>query len=234
MSESDLYGPIKDWFEAKGFEVRGEVNHCDLVAKRDKDVIIVELKVKPSLKIIYQAIDRFALTEAVYIGLPGIQGRGRNFRSFKKVLRRLGVGLLLVHTSTLGHRVEQAFGPTPVRPRSSKRRTAALIKEFDGRGGLDNVGGSAASPLVTVYREDALLIFAFLEALGSASPKTLRSSGCSLRAGQILRDNHYHWFEKVQRGVYRLDAAASIEVPKAYPELMTRCRAHCNALLAAD
>lgn len=233
MSESDLYGPIKDWFEIKGFEVRGEVNHCDLVAKRDDDVIIVELKIKPSLKILYQAVDRFALTETVYIGLPGHQGRGKNFRSFKKVLKRLGVGLFLVHTSTLGHRVEHAFGPAPVKARSSKRRTAALIQEFDGRGGIDNVGGSAAAPLVTVYREDAMLIFAFLEVLGSASPKALKASGCPERTGEILRANHYQWFEKVQRGIYRLDDAASTAVPNAYPELLARCRAHRRTLLAA-
>jgi hypothetical protein len=233
MPESDLYGPIKDWFEVKGFDVRGEVNHCDLVAKRNDDVIIVELKVKPSLKILYQALDRFALTERVYIGLPGNQGRGKNFRAFKKVLRRLGVGLFLVHASTLGHRVEHAFGPMPVKARSSKRRTAALIREFDGRGDIDNIGGSAAAPVVTVYREDALLIFAFLEILGTASPKALRASGCSERTGEILRANHYHWFEKVERGIYRLNNTASNEVAHAYPELLTRCRALCKTLLAA-
>ena len=58
MLETDLYLPLKTWFENQGFEVRGEVNHCDLVAQRGDDLVVVELKLKPSLKLLYQAADR--------------------------------------------------------------------------------------------------------------------------------------------------------------------------------
>jgi len=70
MLETDLYGPLKTWFEDQGFLVRGEVLHCDLVAQKGDDLVVVELKLKPSLKLLYQATDRLQLTDEVYIALP--------------------------------------------------------------------------------------------------------------------------------------------------------------------
>ena len=69
MLETDLYGPLKTWFEDQGFLVRGEVLHCDLVAQKGDDLVVVELKLKPSLKLLYQATDRLQLTDEVYIAL---------------------------------------------------------------------------------------------------------------------------------------------------------------------
>ena len=38
MKETDLYNPIKVFFEAKGYEVKAEVTDCDVVAlKKDED-----------------------------------------------------------------------------------------------------------------------------------------------------------------------------------------------------
>ena len=45
MKETDLYNPIKVFFEAKGYEVKAEVTDCDVVAlKKDEEPIIIELK----------------------------------------------------------------------------------------------------------------------------------------------------------------------------------------------
>ena len=47
MKETDLYNPIKVFFEAKGYEVKAEVTDCDVVAlKKDEEPIIIELKKK--------------------------------------------------------------------------------------------------------------------------------------------------------------------------------------------
>ncbi|MDT2304378.1 hypothetical protein P7H21_10960 [Paenibacillus larvae] len=44
-SETELYGPVKHFWEQRGYEVKGEVKHCDLVAmKGDGPPIIIELK----------------------------------------------------------------------------------------------------------------------------------------------------------------------------------------------
>ena len=224
MLETDLYSPLKTWFEDQGFEVRGEVNHCDLVAQKGDDLVVVELKLKPSLKLLYQATDRLQLTDEVYIGLPAPTKNRKALKAFQKLLKNLGIGLLLVHTSSLGRRIEQALPASKIPNRRSRRKALALTKEFSGRGETDNLGGTASKKILTVYREDALLIVAFLENLEIASPKELVAKGCATRAGQILRDNHYGWFERVKRGHYSLSANASDIVTASFPEVLSRCR----------
>jgi hypothetical protein len=235
MFETDLYGPVKIWFEDQGFKVRGEVLHCDLVAQKGDDLVVVELKLKPSLKLLYQATDRLQLTDEVYIALPAPTKKRKALKSFQKLLQNLGIGLLLVQTSSLGHRIIQALPPSKIPHRRSRRKALALTKEFSGRGQSDNLGGTASRKILTVYREDALLIVAFLENLEIASPKKLVMLGCATRAGQILRDNHYGWFERVKRGHYTVSAHASEEVTASFPEVLSSCRLIVqSASLAAE
>lgn len=44
--ETELYSPVKAFFEQRGFDVKAEVRHCDLVGVRsDQDEpLIVEMK----------------------------------------------------------------------------------------------------------------------------------------------------------------------------------------------
>ena len=44
FSEFELYEPVKDFFENLGYSVMGEVKNCDIVAKKDDDIIICEIK----------------------------------------------------------------------------------------------------------------------------------------------------------------------------------------------
>ena len=44
LAETELYQPIKERFERAGFDVKGEVEGCDLVAVRDGEIVVVELK----------------------------------------------------------------------------------------------------------------------------------------------------------------------------------------------
>ena len=45
MPEADLYGPIKRFLEAQGYEVKGEIGPCDVMAVRgDEGPVVVELK----------------------------------------------------------------------------------------------------------------------------------------------------------------------------------------------
>src|SRR5262245_57371092 len=61
--EASLYGPVKRFLEAQGFEVKGEVRGCDLVARRgDEPPVIVELKLRFTLALVLQGIDRLALS----------------------------------------------------------------------------------------------------------------------------------------------------------------------------
>ena len=52
--------------------------------------------------------------------------------------------------------VEIVEEPVPYRPRPAKLRALRLKDEFDRRLGDANIGGAAATPVVTAYRQDAL------------------------------------------------------------------------------
>ena len=59
--ETSLYGPLKRYFNDKGFIVKGEVANADLVAlpnefNKKSEPIIVELKIGFSLSLFHQAI----------------------------------------------------------------------------------------------------------------------------------------------------------------------------------
>ena len=56
---------------------------------------------------------------------------------------------------------------------------------------------------MTAYRQQALACAALLSA-GSGSPRDLRTVAPD--AGRILLRNVYGWFERTQRGVYKLTA----------------------------
>jgi hypothetical protein len=76
--ETDLYGPVKAYLEGQGFEVKAEVGAADVVACRpEEDPLIVELKTGFSLTLFHQAVQRQAVSEAVYLAVP--RGRGRGF-----------------------------------------------------------------------------------------------------------------------------------------------------------
>jgi len=71
MKESDLYLPLKLYLEEQGYEVKGEVKDCDVMAVREQEEpVIVEFKLSINLSVVLQAVDRLSLSSKVYIGLP--------------------------------------------------------------------------------------------------------------------------------------------------------------------
>jgi len=50
LYEVDLYKPVKDYFTSEGYDVYGEVNDCDVVAVKEDELIIVELKLRLNLE----------------------------------------------------------------------------------------------------------------------------------------------------------------------------------------
>jgi len=79
-----------------------------------------------------------------------------------------------------------------------------LLKEFAGRSGDYNVGGSLRRKLVTAYRERAIQCALALACRGRLAPREVKAlTGCA-NADRMLRDNHYGWFRNPERGVYEL------------------------------
>ena len=69
--EAALYAPVKAFLQRQGYVVRGEVRGCDLVARRgNEEPVIVELKLRFTLSLLFQGIDRLALSPLVYLAVP--------------------------------------------------------------------------------------------------------------------------------------------------------------------
>ena len=208
MSEVELYSPIKRFLEAQGYSVKGEIGACDIVAVRgDEGPVVVELKERLTLALILQAVDRLRISDAVYIAFRIGKGHSASWRSRKKqvtsVLRRLGLGLLTV--SERGD-VVAVLDPAPYRPRPDVRRRTRLLREFAERVGDPEAGGSASRPRLTAYRQDALRCARELADAGVLKLSDIRERTGVARAGPIVRDNHYGWFERVKTGYYDLSA----------------------------
>ncbi|MDJ0705387.1 MAG: DUF2161 family putative PD-(D/E)XK-type phosphodiesterase [Leptolyngbyaceae cyanobacterium MO_188.B28] len=206
MAEVELYGPIKRFLEAQGYSVKGEIGQCDIVAVRgDEDPVVVELKERLNLSLILQAVDRLTLSQAVYIAFRIGKGQSAAWRSRRKqvmsLLRRLGLGLLTV--SPEGN-VTPVLDPSPYRPRSNAQRRERLLKEFAERVGDPEVGGSTSRQRLTAYRQDAIRCAREIDKAGVLKVSVIRDRTGVPRAGAILRDNHYGWFERVKTGHYNL------------------------------
>ena len=211
--EEDLYAPVKSYLEGQGYEVKAEVNGCDLVARRgDEPPVIVELKTGFTLPLVLQGVDRLALSDDVYlaVGVPAKPAAGslwrRERRSILKLCRRLGLGLLAVHEPTASKPalVEPMLDPAPYQPRPNKRRQGRLLREFAHRVGDPNTGGVSKRPIVTAYRQDALRCAAHLGTSGPTKASEVKAATGVEGAARLMRNDVYGWFERVERGVYAL------------------------------
>jgi len=226
--ETALYEPVKKFLESQGYEVKGEVRGCDLVARRgDEPLIIVELKLRFNLGLVLQGIDRLALTERVYVAVPrpNRRTRGRRFApdrpEIRRLCRRLGLGLMVVGSSRKS--VEILEEPVPYRPRQAKGRAFRLVDEFARRVGDANIDGTVGVPLVTAYREDALRCAQMLATSGPMHLRALRTLAGVPAAARILQRNVYGWFARIERGTYGLTAEGSRAVTRfsdAIPDLL--------------
>jgi hypothetical protein len=208
-AEAALYPPVKAFLERQGYEVKGEVRGCDLVARRgDEPPVIIELKLRFNLPLVLQGIDRLALTERVYLAVPRVGTQVRRGAlaperpEIRKLCRRLGLGLILVGLSR--KTVEILEDPVPYRPRQAKSRALRLMDEFSRRIGDANIGGTAGAPLVTAYRQDALRCARALAQSGPMRVGALRVAAGVPRAARILQRNIYGWFDRIARGTYGL------------------------------
>lgn len=214
-NETELYAPVKRFLEALGYDVKAEIGPADVVAVRrdvaaedETNPVIVELKTSFSLTLLRQAVARLALTDTVYVAVPRPKGRGmRAFRGNVQLCRRLGVGVLTVRLRD--GLVEVHADPGPYQPRRSTARRRRLLGEFARRQGDPNLGGTQGTRM-TAYRQDALRCAAFLKANGPSRGAQVAAGAGVPHATRLLRDNHYGWFERIDRGVYGLATPSSI------------------------
>jgi hypothetical protein len=202
MHETSLYPTVKRFLEAAGFSVKGEVDGCDVVAVYDTEpqrLAIVEMKRGFSLDLLLQATDRMRTADEMWLAVPATRhGRDRDPR-VHRLCRLIGFGLMAVDVAR--NRVEVLAEAGPYRPRLDQRRRVRLLDEYKRRRGDPSPGGSVRQPIMTAYRQQALACAAMLQAC-PARPRDLRVVAPD--AGRILVSNVYGWFERMERGVYRL------------------------------
>jgi hypothetical protein len=216
MPEADLYAPIKRFLEAQGYEVKGEIGPADVVAVRGHESpVVVELKERFSLDLVLQAVDRLAVTDTVYVAFRIGKDQSAAWRTRRRqvvgLLRRLGLGLLTVSTRA---NVVAVLDPAPFRPRGSARRRNRLLREFAERIGDPEAGGSVSRERLTAYRQDSLRCARELAGVGTLKVSDLRDRTGVSRAGPILRDNYYGWFERVAIGHYALSPKGQRELSR--------------------
>ncbi len=200
MKESELFEPVKQYFAEQGFSVDAEVRNCDVVALRDDELIVTELKTSLNLTLLVQATQRQKITNDVYIAIPAPKKETKQWRASAQIVKRLGLGLLVVSVSPLGRWAYLKYEPDH-KGRLNQRMRGAVLKEFTSRGTRLNVGGVTGTPIITAYRETALCIATMLEVAGPLPPRKVAKL-CGEKTGSILLKNHYGWFERVDRGVY--------------------------------
>ncbi|NOY08682.1 MAG: hypothetical protein GXP33_07550 [Spirochaetes bacterium] len=224
--ETDLFKPVKSYLEHNGYKVHAEVDRCDVVAEREGKLTIVELKKHFSVALLAQAVERQRITDRVYVAVPVPDGRTVpfNYSGMVLLLKRLEIGLLLVHISDTAFKVEAALHPSHYNVLKDRKRQRTVTREIKGRVGEYNTGGSrAADKQITLYRQNTVQVALYLNILGPSSPAALRSAGTCQKTGSILRKNYYGWFIKPARGLYELSKKGREDL-NDYPELSSYYR----------
>lgn len=110
MTEARMFLPVKRWLRRQGFQVFGEIElplfyrSIDVVARRDQDLVCIELKLNLTKKVIHQAAPCQLVTERAYVG---VHSRPRSLDQCRKV----GLGVLRIH----GAQVDVLLEPTTKR-----------------------------------------------------------------------------------------------------------------------
>jgi len=284
VRETELYPPVKNFFEMRGCEVKAEVRGCDLVAVHpaDQAMTIVEMKRIFTLPLLLQGVDRQRTGAFVWLAVERNRAKrgahNQRYHELTALCRRLRLGFMTVTfyktkppvvevwcepgiavamagaASSAGASdaagmslgagaigvpgasgadgaigapgvTDQAgaaamvaaeaagaygddLGAAPV-ARRSRKAADRLMREFAGRSGDYNTGGSTRRKLVTAYRERSLQCALALHCHGPSAPRQVRDwTGCA-NPGTLLRDNVYGWFARVEKGVYRLTPAGA-------------------------
>lgn len=203
--EHELYEPVKKLLVRQGFRVQGEVKSLDVMGIKNEETVGVELKLAVNLKLILQAVDRLKLVDAVYIALPqaSLKAQKSQYPLLIGLLRKLEIGLITVQGDQAVVVVEAKPFHTEQSRLRNRRRSASLIKEFLGRGDVEQRGGVQGQRM-TAYRLRVIKLQQAMQPEALYTPKQLKQLTGIDDAYSIVHHNYYGWFKKVKRGHYAL------------------------------
>jgi hypothetical protein len=208
MLEQQLFQPIKDLFESDGFKVDGEVKKIDMVCVKNDVFVAIELKKELNLKVITQASLRQKTMDIVYIGIYSPKSLfNKNFKEKLYLLKRLGIGLIIVSPKSLQVSVYQdpIVSDISKYQYSNKKKRDQTINEMHNRKLKNNVGGVSKTKIMSSYREDCLLVLNAIKDFESASGKQIKEITSVSKSTNIMYKNYYGWFEKVKKGLYKIN-----------------------------
>lgn len=224
--ETNLFEPVKEYLESFGYTINAEVKDCDVTAVKDDEIVIVELKKIMNLSLVYQVIERKKITHFVYAAIPIEEMKKKDFKKFLNLMKTLEVGLMLVNLNSKINKIKILNYPKIVERRKNNKKRAILISEIEKRSGNFNIGGSTRKTIVTAYREEVLLIACILFEK-PLSIKEIKEKSENTKTSSILNKNYYNWFEKVERGIYKLNENG-YEAIKTYKDITDKIFENLN------
>jgi hypothetical protein len=215
MLEIELYKPIQSFLSEQGYTVRGEIGAIDVFAMKGEHSIAVELKTSISLKLVYQAVERQKVADAVYVAVPksAIKTHQDGYKSFTLLLRRLSIGLLVIHADQVEVVLDAKDYDLSASIRRSTKKKERLIHEFTHLKNNVNIGGKRGKKM-TLYKEKVIKIANVLLENPVLSPKQIKSFTQIEEVSSILQKNYYGWFMKFGRGLYGLSEQGVKEIEK--------------------
>lgn len=229
MTEQELYPPIRDLFTNLGYKVNAEVKDCDMTAVKDDEFVIIELKRNMTVTLLAQGLRRQRTGADVFVAVPKPKNYSFNkFRQVFSVLKKLELGLIFVSLRGEHSFAEIVFQPKPYTSQyKNNKKRKEILKEIEGRTIDTNTGGVTGKKIVTAYTEKCIHIACILDMYGELSPKAVKDKGGDESAQSILSRNVFGWFEKVDKGIYRItdNGRRSLleypELEKYYTEMLT-------------
>lgn len=230
MTEKELYPPVHDLFEKRGYKVNAEVKDCDMTAVKDDEFVIVELKKNLSVSLLSQGIKRQKTGADVYIAVPKPKQYSlKKFRDTFSVVKKLELGLIFVSLRGEHSFAEIVFEPKPFKSTwKNIRKRNEILNEINGRTIDTNIGGVRGTKIITAYTEKCIHVACILDMYGDLSAKKIREMGGADNTYNILRMNVYGWFQKISKGIYGIttDGRKGLleypELEKYYTELLQK------------
>lgn len=230
MTEKELYPPVRDLFEKRGYKVNAEVKDCDMTAVKDDEFVIIELKRNMTVTLLAQGLRRQKTGADVFVAIPKPKNYSFNkFRQVFSVLKKLELGLIFVSLRGEYSFAEIVFEPKPYTSQyKNYKKRKEIMNEIDGRTIDTNTGGVTGTKIVTAYTEKCIKIACILDMYGELSPKQIRDYGGADNTPTILKSNAYGWFRKIDRGIYgitdkgRKGLLEYPELEKYYTEMLIK------------
>jgi hypothetical protein len=167
MLETDLYYPIKDYFEKRGYEVYAEVIEADIVAVKDTQIVVIEMKLNMNLKLLDQCWRWKNRANLVYAAIPCCC---KYPWYVHHCLDRDEIGLIKIDFNYYG----EAF----IRNVESKiERQGNFYPQWEKHLNLshqmNNVGGSKSSKIYTPYKQTMDAIRKYLAKVKRATAREI-------------------------------------------------------------